>query len=176
MFVTFASGGTAQRQLVTLPLASPYVPRAGDDTDEAQLQRNTYRAAVYEHQVHGGVTARIAFLLQNGGAVTAEEALIELTIPDGLQMAFTEKEAPPKSVKKTPPVALELSPRAWRSDSETRAHCGVARVTSSVALPQVFLTLRDRAGAGKFVLSLKVSAAGPVAEQTSKLVLEFNRP
>jgi hypothetical protein len=76
-------------------------------------------------------------------------------------------------VRKTPIVPLEPSPRSWRSDSDTRAHCRVVRVTSSVGLPQLFLTLRDRKQAGKFALDLKVTAARPALEQVSQLTIEF---
>jgi hypothetical protein len=177
LYVTFAGGQTEQKQLVTLPLASQYVRRDGDDeADEAQAQRNAYRAAVFEHQMHNGVTSRISLLLQNGGATTAEDTRIEITIPEGLQMAFAEQQPPPKSIRKTPIVPLEPSPRAWRSDSDTQAHCGVIRVTSSVGLPPIFLTLRDRNAAGKFTVDLKVTAARPELMHESHLIIEFVRP
>ena len=177
LFVTFAGGQTAQRQQITLPLASQYVRRDSDDDGDAeQAQRNAYRAAVFEHQLQSGVTSRVGLLLQNGGATTAEEVRIEVTIPPDLQLAFVEQQPPPKSVRKTPIVPLEPSPRSWRSVSDTSAHCDVMRVTSSVGLPPLFITLRDRAGAGKFNVDLKVTAARPELTHDSRLVLEFVRP
>jgi hypothetical protein len=174
LFLTFAGGQTAQTQVVTAPLASAYVQNPNEDElDDAVAQRNAYRAAVYEHQSHNSVTARAGLLLQNAGETTAEDLLIEISVPEELELAFVEQEPPPKSVRKTPIVPLEPSPRSWRSDSETRAHCRVVRVTSSVGLPQLFLTLRDRKQAGKFALDLKVTAARPALEQVSQLTIEF---
>ena len=88
-------------------------------------------------------------------------------------MTFVEQEPPPKTVRKSPVVPLEPSPRAWRADSDTRAHCQVGRVTSSVGLPLLFLTLRDRNGFGEFALDLKVTAARPAVEQTSRVTVQF---
>ena len=91
-------------------------------------------------------------------------------------MAFLEQEPPPKSVRKSPVVPLEPSPRAWRSDSPTRAHCQVVRVTSSVGLPQLFLTLQDHKNFRTFTLDLKVTAVRPEVEDSSQLQLTFVKP
>jgi hypothetical protein len=174
LHVTFANGKTTQVLQVTPPLGSSYTPRTGGSA-EAEVA-NAYRAAVHEHQMHNSVTARVALLLQNAGADTAEEVLISIDVPDGLQMMFVEQEPPPKTVRKTPVVPLEPSPRAWQLDSPTRAHCRVVRVTSSVTLPPLFLTLRDRKAAGTFTLDLMLRAARPAAEHTSRLLVEFLQP
>lgn len=174
LLVTFANGKTEHVLNVVTPLGASYTPRAGA-TAEIEAA-NAYRAAVHQHQTHNSLTARVGLLLQNAGATTAEEVTIELTIPEGLDLAFAEQEPPPKSVRKTPIVPLEPSPRAWRSDSATRAHCQVVRVTSSVGLPQLFLTLRDPNQFRSFTLDLKVSAARPAVEQSSRLTLQFVKP
>lgn len=171
LHLTFTNGKTEHVLVVTPPLGSTYTPRVGA-TAEIEAA-NAYRAAVHQHQTHNSVTARAGLLLQNAGAVTAEDVLISIIIPEGLAMAFAEQEPPPKAVRKTPIVPLEPSPRSWRSDSETRAHCRVARVTSSVGLPQLFLTLRDPKNFGQFVLELKVVAVTPALEHTSRLTVQF---
>ena len=174
LHLTFANGKTEQVLVVTPPLGSNYTPRTGDSAEIEAA--NTYRAAVHEHQTHNSVTARAGLLLQNAGAVTAEDVLISITIPAGLQMAFVEQEPPPKAVRKTPVVPLEPSPRSWRSDSDTEAHCRVGRVTSSVGLPQLFLTLRDPKNFGDFTLDLKITAVTPAVEHTSRLLVQFVPP
>ena len=171
LHLTFTNGKTEHVLLVSPPLGSSYTPRAGG-TAEIEAA-NAYRALVHEHQIHNSVTARAGLLLQNAGATTAEDVLISIRIPAELQMAFVEQEPPPKSVRKTPIVPLEPSPRSWRSDSETQAHCRVGRVTSSVGLPQLFLTLRDPTNFGAFALELKITAVTPALEQTSRLTVKF---
>ena len=174
LHLTFSNGKTEHVLVVTPPLGSSYTPRAGGT---AELDAaNAYRAAVHVHQMRNSVTARAGLLLQNGGAVTAEDVLISIVIPDALQMAFVEQEPPPKSVRKTPLAPIEPSPRSWRSDSETEAHCRVVRVTSSVGLPQLFLTLRDPKNYGEFAIELKVTAARPALEQRTRLTLQFVEP
>ena len=174
LHVTFANGKTEQSLVVTAPLGSSYTPRTGGSAEADAA--NIYRAAVHEHQMHNSVTARVSLLLQNAGADTAEDVLISITVPDGLQMMFIEQEPPPKSVRKTPIVPIEPSPRAWQSDSPTSAHCRVVRVTSSVGLPPLFLTLRDRKSTATFALDLTLSAAQPKAEDSNQLLLQFVQP
>ena len=171
LHLSFNNGKDEQVVLVTPPIGSSYTPRVGDTAEIAAA--NAYRAAVHDHQTHNSVTARVGLLLQNTGAVTAEDVLITVTIPAGLQMAFVEQEPPPKSVRKTPVVPLEPSPRAWRADSETSAHCRVARVTSSVGLPQLFLTLRDPKGFAAYELKVKMTAVTPPVEDQSRLTVRF---
>ena len=171
LHVTFTNGKSEHVILVTPPLGSNYQPRPGG-TPEADAA-NAYRAALHEHQLHNSRTARAGLLLQNSGATTAEEVTIAITVPEGLEMSFEEQEPPPKTVRKSPVVPLEPSPRSWRSDSDTRAHCQVVRVTSSVGLPLLFLTLRDSKGFGEFALDVKVTAARPAVEQTSRVMLQF---
>ena len=60
-----------------------------------------------------------------------------------------------------------------QADSPTRAHCRVVRVTSSVGLPPLFLTLRDRKATGSFALVLTLTAAKPAAEHRSELHVQF---
>ncbi len=174
LHATFANGKVEQVLVVTAPLGSSYTPRAGGSA-EVELA-NAYRAAVHEHQMHNSVTARVGLLLQNAGADTAEDVLISIDVPDGLQMTFVEQEPPPKTVRKTPIVPLEPSPRSWQLDSPTRAHCRVVRVTSSVGLPPLFLTLRDRTATGKFALDLTMTAAQPKLEHKSQLLVQFVQP
>ena len=171
LHVTFANGKAEQVLAVTAPLGSSYTPRAGGSA-EAEAA-NVYRAAVHEHQMRNSVTARVSLLLQNAGADTAEDVLISITVPEDLQMTFVEQEPPPKSVRKTPIVPLEPSPRSWQLDSPTRAHCRVVRVTSSVGLPPLFLTLRDRKATASFALELTLTAAQPKVEDSSHLLLQF---
>jgi hypothetical protein len=171
LHLTFTNGKTEHVLLVSPPLGSSYTPRAGAGAEIEAA--NAYRALVHEHQIHNSVTARAGLLLQNAGATTAEDVLISIRIPAELQMAFVEQEPPPKSVRKTPIVPLEPSPRSWRSDSETQAHCRVGRVTSSVGLPQLFLTLRDPTKFGAFALELKITAVTPAVEQISRLTVKF---
>ncbi len=174
LHLTFTNGKTEQVVTVTPPIMSAYArPKIAPDAADAAAQANAYRAAVYEHQVHNSVTARAGLLLQNAGAVTAEDVMIEISIPERLQISFAEQDPPPKSVRKTPIVPIEPSPRSWRADSDTQAHCKVVRVTSSVGLPLLFLTLRDPKDAGSFALDLKVTAATPPLEHTSRLTVEF---
>jgi hypothetical protein len=171
LVLTFTNGKTEQVVQVVQPLGTAYVrPKAGA---EALSPEVAYRVAVYEHQVHKSVTARVGLLLQNTGADTAEEVRIEIAVPERLELSFLEQEPPPKTVRKTPIVPIEPSPRSWTSDSETRAHCRVVRVTSSVGLPAIFLTLRDRKDSGTFTLEAKVSAERPPLEQTSQLTVQF---
>jgi hypothetical protein len=174
LHVTFANGKTEQVLVVTAPLGSNYAPRAGGSAEADAA--NAYRAAVHEHQMHNSVTARVGLLLQNAGADTAEEVLISIEVPGELQMMFVEQEPPPKTVRKTPIVPLEPSPRSWQLDSPTRAHCRVVRVTSSVGLPPLFLTLRDRKATGSFALDLTLTAARPAVEHTSQLFVQFVHP
>ena len=174
LHVTFANGKVEQVLVVTAPLGSSYTPRAGGSA-EAEAA-NAYRAAVHEHQMHNSVTARVGLLLQNAGADTAEDVRIAIEVPDGLQMMFVEQEPPPKTVRKTPIVPLEPSPRSWQLDSPTRAHCRVVRVTSSVSLPPLFLTLRDRKAAGPFALDVTMIASQPSAQDTSRLIVQFVQP
>ena len=171
LLVTFTNGKTEQVLVVTPPLGSTYTPRAGG-TPEVEAA-NAYRALVHEHQMHNSVTARAGLLLQNAGATTAEEVTIAITVPVGLKLSFVEQEPPPKAVRKSPVLAIEPSPRSWRSDSDTSAHCQVVRVNSSVGLPLIFLTLRDRAAFGEFALDVKVTASRPAVEQSSRLTLQF---
>ena len=171
LHLTFTNGKTEQVVIVTPPIGSSYTPRAGG-TAEIEAA-NAYRAAVHDYQTHNSVTARVGLLLQNAGAVTAEDVVISISIPDALSLAFVEQEPPPKSVRKTPLVLPEPSPRSWRADSETKAHCRVVRVTSSVGLPQLFLTLRDLKNFGDFVLDLKVTAVTPAVEHRSRLTVQF---
>jgi hypothetical protein len=172
--LTFSNGKTEQVLTVTPPIMSAYArPKIAADAPDAAEQANAYRAAVYQHQVHNSVTARAGLLLQNAGAVTAEDVTIEISVSDRLRLSFVEQEPPPKSVRKSPIVPLEPSPRSWRADSETTAHCKVVRVTSSVGLPLLFLTLRDPQDSGSFELDLKVTAATPPVEQKSRLTVEF---
>lgn len=171
LHLTFTNGKTEHVLLVTTPLGSSYAPRAGGT---AELDAaNAYRALVQEHQIHSSVTARAGLLLQNAGATTAEDVLISIRIPAGLEMAFVEREPPPKTIRKSAIVPLEPSPRSWRSDSETQAHCRVGRVTSSVGLPQLFLSLRDPTNFGDFTLELKITAVTPAVEHTSRLKVQF---
>lgn len=174
LHVTFANGKVEQTLLVAAPLGSTYTPRPGG-SPEAEAA-NAYRAAVHEHQMHNSVTARVGLLLQNAGADTAEDVSISIEVPEALTMMFAEQEPPPKTVRKSPVVPVEPSPRAWQMDSPTRAHCRVARVTSSVGLPPVFLTLRDRKAAGSFALALVVTAVKPAVEHGSQLVVQFVQP
>ena len=174
LHVTFANGKVEQVLVVTAPLGSSYTPRAGGSA-EAEAA-NVYRAAVHEHQMHNSVTARAGLLLQNAGADTAEDVLISISVPEDLQMMFVEQEPPPKTVRKTPIVPLEPSPRSWQLDSPTRAHCRVVRVTSSVSLPPLFLTLRDRKAVGTFALDLTVTAVQPKVEHKSQLLVQFVQP
>lgn len=174
LVLTFTNGKTEQVMQVVPPLGTAYArPKAGDEALSPEL---AYRVAVYEHQVHKSVTARVGLLLQNAGADTAEEVRIDIAVPARLALSFVEQEPPPKAVRKTPIVPLEPSPRSWSSDSDTRAHCRVVRVTSSVGLPGIFLTLRDRNDSGTFTIEAKVTAARPVLEQTSRLTVEFVTP
>jgi hypothetical protein len=174
LHITFTNGKTEQVMVVTPPAMSAYArPQTRAELEDQQTQANAYRAAVYEHQVHNSVTARSGLLLQNGGATTAEDLLIEISIPERLQISFLEREPPPKAVRKTPIVPIEPSPRSWHLDSDTKAHCRVLRVTSSVGLPLIFLTLRDSKDSGSFVLDVKVTATQPPVEQTSHLTLQF---
>lgn len=174
MYVTFANGKVEQVTVVTAPLGSGYTPRTGGGAEIEAA--NAYRAAVHEHQTHNSVTARVGLLLQNGGADTAQDVLIAIKVPAGLEMMFVEQEPPPKTVRKSPVVPIEPSPRSWQLDSPTRAHCRVARVTSSVALPPLFLTLRNREAAGTFALDMTTTAAQPAVEQTSQLFVQFVQP
>lgn len=177
LILTFSNGKTEQVRVVTAPLGSNYTPRAGG-TAEVEAA-NAYRAAVHGYQMRGSVTARAGLLVQNPGAETAEDVLVSIVVPPTLQLSFAEEDPPPKSTKvpKKPPLApLEPSPRAWRSDSESEAHCRVVRVTSSVGLPQLFLTLKDPAERGSFEIVLKVSAARPAIEQVSRLTVQFVQP
>lgn len=174
LYVTFANGKTQQVVQVVTPLGANYSPRAGS-TPEIE-QANAYRALLQVHQLHMSVTARVALLLQNAGATTAEDVTIEITVPDSLELAFAEREPPPKSVRKSPVVLVEPSPRAWRSDGPTRAQCRVGRVPSSVGLPQLFLTLRNPKAFGVFALDLKLTSVTPPASAESQLLLEFLAP
>jgi len=174
LHVTFANGKVEQVLAVTAPLGSSYTPRTGGGAEIEAA--NTYRAAVHEHQMRNSVTARVGLLLQNAGADTAEDVLISIDVPEGLQMMFVEQEPPPKTARKSPVVPLEPSPRSWQLDSPTRAHCRVVRVTSSVGLPPLFLTLRDRKAAGNFALDLTLTAARPPVEHTSQLFVQFVQP
>ena len=177
LHLTFANGKTEQVLIVTPPLMSAFArPRATDDADEAVSIEKAHRALVYEHQVHNSVTARAGLLLQNAGAVTAEDVKIEISVPARLQLSFVEQEPPPKTPRKTPVVPLEPSPRSWRSDSDTSAHCRVVRVTSSVGLPLLFLTLQDPKDSGSFELELKVTAARPALEHAGRLTVQFVQP
>ena len=171
LVLTFTNGKAEQVLQVVPPLGTAYARPS--PASEALSPELAYRVAVYEHQVHKSVTARAGLLLQNVGADTAEEVRIEIAVPERLQLSFVEQEPPPKAVRKTPIVPLEPSPRAWTSDSETRAHCRVMRVTSSVGLPAIFLTLRDRRDSGTFTLEAKVTAERPALEQTSHLTVQF---
>ena len=173
LLVTFANGKAEQQLVVTPPLGSTYTPRAGGSAEADAA--NAYRAAVHEHQMHNSVTVRAGLLLQNAGAETAEDVSISIEVPEGLELMFVEQEPPPKTVRKSPVVPLEPSPRAWQLDSPTRGHCRVARVTSSVGLPPVFLTLRDRKAAGSFALDLTVTATQPAVRHESQLVVQFVR-
>ncbi len=174
LLLTFTNGKTEQVVQVVPPLGTAYArPTPGGEALSPEL---AYRVAVYEHQVHKSVTARIGLLLQNAGADTAEEVRIDITVPEQLELSFVEQEPPPKTVRKTPIVPLEPSPRSWSSDSETRAHCRVMRVTSSVGLPAIFLTLRERKDSGTFTLEAKVTAERPALEQTSQLSVQFVAP
>lgn len=177
LHLTFANGKTDYLLVVTPPLMSAFArPRSSSDSADAQSQEATHRAAVYQHQVHNSVTARVGLLLQNAGADTAEDVLIEISVPARLQLSFVEQEAPLKVARKTPVVPLEPSPRSWRSDSDTTAHCRVVRVTSSVGLPLLFLTLQDPKDLGSYQLELKITAARPALEQTSRLTVQFAPP
>ncbi|HEX3853494.1 MAG TPA: hypothetical protein VHW01_21160 [Polyangiaceae bacterium] len=177
LHLTFANGKTDYVLVVAPPLMSAFArPRSSNEGEEALSLERTHRAAVYAHQVHNSVTARAGLLLQNAGAVTAEDVKIEISVPARLQLSFVEQEPPPKTARKTPVVPLEPSPRSWRSDSETRAHCRVVRVTSSVGLPLLFLTLQDPKDSGSFELELKITAARPELEQTSRLTVQFVQP
>jgi len=174
LHVTFANGKVEQVLLISPPLGSSYTPRAGGSAEADAA--NAYRAAVHEHQMHNSVTARVGLLLQNAGADTAEDVLISIKVPEELELTFVEQEPPPKAVRKTPVVPLEPSPRSWHLDSPTSAHCRVVRVTSSVGLPPLFLTLRDRKSAGNFALDLTVTAVRPAVEHTSQLHVQFVQP
>jgi len=177
LHLTFANGKTEHVLVVTPPLMSAFArPRSSSDGEEALTHEKAHRALVYEHQVHNSVTARAGLLLQNAGAVTAEDVKIEISVPARLRLSFVEQEPPPKTVRKTPIVPLEPSPRSWRSDSDTSAHCRVVRVTSSVGLPLLFLTLQDPKDSGSFELELKITAARPALEQTSRLTVQFVQP
>jgi hypothetical protein len=176
LYLTFANGKTEHVLVVTPPLMSAFARPRTSDGEEAASQEKAHRALVYEHQVHNSVTARAGLLLQNAGAVTAEDVKIEISVPARLQLSFVEQEPPPKTARKTPVVPLEPSPRSWRSESETSAHCRVVRVTSSVGLPLLFLTLRDPKDSGSFELELKITAARPELEQTSRLTVQFVQP
>jgi hypothetical protein len=177
LHLTFANGKTEYVLVVAPPLMSAFArPRSSNEGEEALSLERTHRAAVYAHQVHNSVTARVGLLLQNAGAVTAEDVKIEISVPPRLQLSFVEQEPPPKTARKTPVVPLEPSPRSWRSDSETSAHCRVVRVTSSVGLPLLFLTLQDPKDSGSFELELKITAARPELEQVSHLTVQFVQP
>jgi len=169
--LTFTNGRTEQLLQLVPPLGTAYArPAPGA---EALPPEQAYRVAVYEHQVHKSVTARVGLLLQNNGAETAEDVRIEIAVPERLQLTFVEQEPPPKAVRKSPIVPIEPSPRSWVADSETRAHCRVVRVTSSVGLPAIFLTLRDRKDSGTFTLGVSVTAERPPVRQTGELTLQF---
>jgi len=172
--LTFANGKTDYVLTMTPPLMSAFArPRSSSENAEALVHETTHRALVYQHQLHNSVTARVGLLLQNAGAVTAEDVLIQLSVPARLQLSFVEQEPPPKVARKTPIAPLEPSPRSWRSDSDSTAHCRVVRVTSSVGLPLLFLTLQDPKDSGSFELDLKITAARPALEQTSHLTIQF---
>ncbi|MEO7038189.1 MAG: hypothetical protein ABI548_29750 [Polyangiaceae bacterium] len=171
LLLTFTNGKTEQVVQVVPPLGTAYA--RPNPSAEALPPELAYRVAVYEHQVHKSVTARVGLLLQNAGADTAEEVRIEIAVPERLELTFVEQEPPPKTVRKTPIVPLEPSPRSWSSDSETRAHCRVVRVTSSVGLPAIFLTLRDHRDSGSFTIEAKVTSVRPPLEQTSQLTVQF---
>lgn len=174
LYVTFANGKTQQVLQVVTPLGANYTPRSGSGPEIEAA--NAYRALLQVHQLHVSVTARVALLVQNAGATTAEDVTIEITVPDSLELAFAEREPPPKSVRKSPVVIVEPSPRAWRADGPTRAQCRVGRVPSSVGLPQLFLTLRNPKAFGVFALDLKLTSVTPPAQGETRLLLEFLAP
>ena len=163
LHLTFSNGDSEKIHLVHAPLGEV---RSG-------AADSAYKAAQFEYRADLSVTARVGLLLQNAGETSAEDVTIAITIPDGLQMTFVEQQPPPKVARKTPALPLEPSPRSWVSDTATRAHCRVVRVASSVGLPPLFLTLKDRSGAGDFPLEATITTANPESEQTERLTVQF---
>jgi hypothetical protein len=161
--LTFANGEAAKVHLVHAPIGS--VPSGGQD--------EAYKIAQFEYRSDLSFTARVGLLLQNAGDTTAEDVTVTITIPEGLEMSFAERQPPAKVPSKSPPVPVEPSPRAWRSDSATRAHCSVARVASSVGLPALFLMLKDRQRVGDFPLEVSITTARPEARYLERLVVQF---
>lgn len=161
--LTFANGEAEKIHLVHAPLGS--VPRGGPD--------EAYKVAQYEYRADLSVTARVGLLLQNAGDTTAEDVTVEITIPEGLEMSFAERQPPPKVASKSPPAPIEPSPRSWRSDTARRAHCRVVRVASSVGLPPLFLMLTDRERVGDFPLEVSITTARPAAAHLERLLVQF---
>ncbi len=161
--MTFANGEAEKVHLVHAPLGS--VPSGGPDA--------AYKIAQFEYRVDMSVTARVGLLLQNAGDTTAEDVTVEITVPDGLELSFAERQPPPKVPSKSPPVVAEPSPRSWHADTATRAHCRVVRVASSVGLPPLFLMLKDRKSVGEFPLQVSITTARPAAERAERLLVQF---
>jgi hypothetical protein len=164
LHLTFANGEAEKIHLVHEPTGGA-PSGSGADAD--------YKAAQFEYRADLSVTARVGLLLQNAGDTTAEDVTVAITIPEGLLMTFAERQPPPKAVSKKPPVVIEPSPRAWRSDTETRAHCSVLRVASSVGLPPLFLMLKDRKKTGGFPLQVSITTLNPATEHLASLTVQF---
>ncbi|MET0795093.1 MAG: hypothetical protein ABW061_26480 [Polyangiaceae bacterium] len=161
--LTFANGEAEKVHLVHVPIGS--VPSGGPD--------EAYKIAQFEYRADLSFTARVGLLLQNAGDTTAEDVTVAITVPDTLEMTFAERQPPPKVASKAPAAGPEPSPRSWRADTATRAHCRVVRVASSVGLPPLFLLLKDRTTLGDFPLEVSITTARPAAEHTERLLVQF---
>lgn len=161
--LTFANGEAEKVHLVHVPIGS--VPSGGPD--------EAYKIAQFEYRADLSVTARVGLLLQNAGDTTAEDVLVEITVPDGLEMSFAERQPPPKVPSKSPRAGVEPSPRSWYADTATRAHCRVLRVASSVGLPPLFLMLKDRERVGDFPLDISIKTSSPEGLHTERLLVQF---
>jgi hypothetical protein len=161
--LTFANGEAEKVHLVHALMGS--VPTGG--ADEA------YKIAQFEYRADLSFTARVGLLLQNAGDTTAEDVTVAITVPEGLEMSFTERQPPPKVPSKSPPIGVEPSPRSWRSDSATSAHCRVVRVASSVGLPPLFLRLKDRKSVGDFPLEVSITISRPEGLHNERLLVQF---
>ena len=161
--LTFANGEAEKVHLIHSPIGT--VPTGGPD--------EAYKLAQFEYRADLSFTARVGLLLQNAGDTTAEDVTVTVTVPEGLEMSFTERQPPPKVPSKSPAVGIEPSPRSWRSDSATRAHCRVVRVASSVGLPPLFLLLKDRKSVGDFPLEVNITTSRPPGENVERLLVQF---
>jgi hypothetical protein len=161
--LTFANGEAEKVHLIHTPIGS--VPTGGPD--------EAYKIAQFEYRADLSFTARVGLLLQNAGDTTAEDVTVAITVPEGLEMTFAERQPPPKVPSKSPPAGLEPSPRSWSSDSATRAHCRVVRVASSVGLPPLFLRLKDRKSVGEFPLEVSITTSRPAAQSDERLLVQF---